>query len=59
MSLPPLLLLQEVDMISDTKVFLQYLTCNNINRKTRLPKLFIVEVGSFCDSNDNESSPVT
>jgi hypothetical protein len=52
MSLSPLLLLQEVDMVSETKVFQQDLTYNNINRKTQyLPKLFIVEEGSFCNSN--------
>jgi hypothetical protein len=56
----PLLLLQEVDMVSDTKVFQQDLTYNNINTKTQyLRKLFIVEEGSFCDSNDNQNSPAT
>jgi hypothetical protein len=56
----PLLQLQEVDTASDTKVFQQDLTCNNINSNTRyLHRLFIVEEGSFCDSKGNENSPVT
>jgi hypothetical protein len=49
-----LLLLQEVDMVSDTKVFQQDLTYNNINSKTQyLHKLFIVEEGSFCEIKGN------
>jgi hypothetical protein len=60
MSFPLLLLLQEVDMVSDTKVFQQDLTCNNINSNTRyLRRLSIVEKGSFCDSKSNENNPVT
>jgi hypothetical protein len=56
----PLLLLQKVSMVSDTKVFQQDLTCNNINSNTRyLRRLFIVGEGSFCDSKGNENSPVT
>jgi hypothetical protein len=44
----PFLLLQEVDMISDTKVFQQDLTYININSKTQyLRRRFIVEEGSF------------